>query len=120
MSEQTFIQTDPEQSLDIEQFPGAKFFPLAEPVSQGSIHLLTMKAGTTIPIHTHPCDEYVYVMKGVVQTGGKTCSGGIFWFTPAHTHLLQTVFFVLHLHNAKTLNSIPRGKEHVRTDLYSN
>ena len=85
MSEQTFIQIDPEQSLDIEQFPGAKFFPLAEPVSQGSIHLLTMKAGTTIPIHTHPCDEYVYVMKGVVETGGKSCSGRIFWFTPAHT-----------------------------------
>ncbi|MCC5658563.1 cupin domain-containing protein [Nostoc sp. XA010] len=44
-----------------------------------------MKAGTTIPIHTHPCDEYVYVMKGVVETGGKSCSAGIFWFTPAHT-----------------------------------
>ncbi|MEH1848707.1 MAG: hypothetical protein V7L25_27990 [Nostoc sp.] len=23
-----------------EQFPGAKFFPLAEPVSQGSIHVV--------------------------------------------------------------------------------
>jgi hypothetical protein len=65
MTEQTFIQIDPERSLDIEQFPGAKFFPLAEPVSQGSIHLLTMN--------------------GVVETGGKTCSSGIFWFTPAHT-----------------------------------
>jgi hypothetical protein len=85
MSEQSFIQIDFERSLDIEQFPGAKFFPLAELVSQGSIHLLTMKAGTKIPIHTHPCDEYVYVMKGVVETGGKSCSGGIFWFTPAHT-----------------------------------
>ncbi|MEH2390665.1 MAG: cupin domain-containing protein [Nostoc sp.] len=84
MSQQTFIQTDLERSLDIEQFPGAKFFPLAEPVSQGSIHLLTMKAGTMIPIHTHPCDEYVYVMKGFVETAGKTCSAGIFWFTPAH------------------------------------
>jgi anti-sigma factor ChrR (cupin superfamily) len=85
MSEQSFIQTDFERSLNIEQFPGAKFLPLAEPVSQGSIHLLTMKAGTTIPIHTHPGDEYVYVIKGVVETGGKSCSAGTFWFTPAHT-----------------------------------
>jgi hypothetical protein len=85
MSEQTFIQTDFERSLDLEQFPGAKFFALAEPVSQGSIHLLTMKAGTTIPIHTHPCDEYVYVMNKEVETGGKSCSAGIFWFTPADT-----------------------------------
>jgi hypothetical protein len=39
MSEQSFIQTDFERSLNIEQFPGAKFLPLAEPVSQCSIHL---------------------------------------------------------------------------------
>jgi quercetin dioxygenase-like cupin family protein len=85
MLEQTFIQTSSEQWLNLEQFPGTQYLPLAEPVSQGSIHLLKMKAGTTIPIHTHPCDEYVYVLSGVVETGGTTCVEGMFWFTPAQT-----------------------------------
>lgn len=85
MSEQTFIQANYEQWLSMEQFPGTQFLSLAEPVSQGSIHLLRMNASTTIPIHTHPCDEYVYVINGVVETGGTTCSQGTFWFTPANT-----------------------------------
>ncbi len=85
MLEQTFIQTSSEQWLNLEQFPGTQYLPLAEPVSQGSIHLLKMEAGTTIPIHTHPCDEYVYVLSGIVETGGKTCSQGTFWITPAQT-----------------------------------
>ena len=69
----------------MEQFPGTQLLPLAEPVCEGSIHLLRMKAGTTIPIHTHPCDEYVYVLSGTIETGGKTCSQGTFWITPAFT-----------------------------------
>ena len=85
MREQTFTQTNSGQWLNMEQFPGTKLLPLAEPVSEGSIHLLRMKAGTEIPIHTHPCDEYVYVLSGIIETGGKTCSQGTFWFTPAHT-----------------------------------
>jgi anti-sigma factor ChrR (cupin superfamily) len=85
MSEQTFIQTDSASWLNLEQFPGTSFLPLAEPVPKGSIHLLKMKAGTIIPLHTHPCDEYVYVLNGVVETGGKKCLPGTFWFTPAHT-----------------------------------
>ena len=32
---------------------------LATPVPEGSIHRLRMKAGTIIPLHTHPCNEYV-------------------------------------------------------------
>ena len=85
MQEQTFIQTNSEQWLSMEQFPGTQLLPLAKPVPEGSIHLLRMKAGTEIPIHTHPCDEYVYVLRGILETGGKTCSRGTFWFTPAHT-----------------------------------
>ena len=29
-----------------------------------------MVAGTVIPVHVHPCDEYVYVLDGFVETGG--------------------------------------------------
>ena len=86
MPNQTFIQAGSGQWLNLEQFPGTQLLPLAVPVPQGSIHLLKMKAGTTIPLHTHPCDEYVYVLSGVVETGGTTCESGMFWFTPANTH----------------------------------
>ena len=85
MTQQTFTQVNREPWLEMKQFPGTQFLPLAEPVSQGSIHLLKMKAGTIIPVHTHPCNEYVYVLDGVVQTGGTTCSQGMFWLTPANT-----------------------------------
>jgi quercetin dioxygenase-like cupin family protein len=85
MPEQTFLQTSSEQWLELVQFPGTQFLLLAEPVPQGSIHLLKLKAGTTIPIHTHTCDEYVYVLSGVLESGGITCSQGTFWTTPAHT-----------------------------------
>jgi quercetin dioxygenase-like cupin family protein len=54
-------------------------------VPQGSIHRLRMVAGTVIPVHAHPCDEYVYVLKGTIQTGEKECPVGTFWFTPANT-----------------------------------
>jgi quercetin dioxygenase-like cupin family protein len=84
MPQQNFIQTTSRQWLSMDQFPGTQFLPLAEPVPEGAIHLLKMKAGTIIPVHTHPCDEYVYVLSGVVETGGKTCSQGMFWTTPAH------------------------------------
>jgi quercetin dioxygenase-like cupin family protein len=85
MPEQSFTQVDCEQWSNLEQFPGTQIRTLAEPVPQGSIHLLKMKAGTVIPMHTHPCDEYVYVLSGTIETGGKICDGGTFWFTPANT-----------------------------------
>jgi quercetin dioxygenase-like cupin family protein len=44
-----------------------------------------MTAGTVIPIHYHPCDEYVYVLTGIIETGGQECTSGTFWFTPANT-----------------------------------
>lgn len=51
----------------------------------GSIHHLKMKAGTKIPLHTHPCDEYVYVLAGAIKTGDKTCEAGTFWITLGNT-----------------------------------
>ena len=57
--------------------------PLAEPVPQGSIHRLQMTEGTLIPVHTHPCDEYVYVLSGTIETGSGVCNSGAFWQTPA-------------------------------------
>ncbi|MCU0570552.1 MAG: hypothetical protein MUF49_28755 [Oculatellaceae cyanobacterium Prado106] len=80
-----FIQTPSRAWLDLEQFPGAALLPLAEPVPEGSIHLLRLKAGTTIPLHVHPCPESVYVLSGVIETGGITCPQGTFWCTPAGT-----------------------------------
>lgn len=82
---QTFIETDVEQWLELEQLPGTQLLPLAEPVPQGSIHRLRMVAGTVIPVHFHPCDEYVYVLDGIVETGGQECKKGTFWFVPANT-----------------------------------
>ena len=84
MAEQIFIDTDTQQWLDMEQFPGTQILPLAEPVPQGSIHRLRMAAGTVIPVHCHPCDEYVYVLNGTVETAGLLCKVGTFWFTPAN------------------------------------
>lgn len=83
MKQQTFTSTDKSQWLDLDQFPGAQLLPLAEPVPKGSIHRLRMRQGTTIPIHQHPCSEYVYVLKGRIQTGQRTCEAGTFWYTPA-------------------------------------
>lgn len=85
MAEQSFIDTSTEQWLKLEQFPGTELLPLAEPVPQGSIHRLRMAAGTVIPVHSHPCDEYVYILDGTIETGGCECQKGTFWFTPANT-----------------------------------
>jgi quercetin dioxygenase-like cupin family protein len=85
MKEQIFIDTNTQSWKELEQFPGTQLLPLAEPVLQGSIHLLRMAAGTVIPVHIHPCDEYVYVLKGTIQTDEKECQAGTFWFTPANT-----------------------------------
>ena len=70
---------------DLSVFPGSSWMVLAEPVPQGSIHRLKMKKGTRIPTHTHPADEYVYVLSGEITTGGRKCEKGCFWLTPAGT-----------------------------------
>lgn len=85
MSKQTFTNTDTASWLEFEQVPGTQILLLAEPVPQGSIHRLRIAAGTIIPVHFHPCDEYVYVLKGTIETGGRECQKGTFWFTPANT-----------------------------------
>lgn len=70
---------------DLSAFPGSSWSVLAEPVSEGSIHRLKMNKGTRIPVHSHPADEYVYVLSGEITTGGRRCETGCFWFTPAGT-----------------------------------
>ncbi len=62
---------------------GVNFVPLAEPVPEGSIHRAKLSKGTVIPPHTHPANEYVFVVAGVVETGGRRCETGTFWITPA-------------------------------------
>ena len=85
MSKQTFIDTDAQSWNELEQFSGTRILPLAEPVPDGSIHRLRMNQGTVIPVHYHPCDEYVYVLEGIIETDGRECQAGTFWFTPANT-----------------------------------
>ncbi|WP_375475512.1 cupin domain-containing protein [uncultured Nostoc sp.] len=85
MNKQTFVDTETETWFEFQPVPGTKLLPLAEPVPKGSIHKLQMIAGTVIPVHYHPCDEYVYVLKGTIETTGCECKAGTFWFTPAHT-----------------------------------
>jgi quercetin dioxygenase-like cupin family protein len=85
MPEQSFIETNAHRWQPFDLISGTFVQPLAEPVPQGSIHKLRMVAGTVIPVHQHPVDEYVYVLSGTVQTGEQTCEAGTFWVTPAHT-----------------------------------
>ena len=85
MTKQKFIDTNIQQWDKLPQFPGTEILTLAEPVPQGSIHKLYMSAGTVIPVHSHPCDEYVYVLEGTIETGGRECQARTFWFTPANT-----------------------------------
>lgn len=83
MAQQTFVTDNERQWFNLEAFPGAQLLSLAVPVSGGSIHRLRMDKGTVIPIHSHPCDEYVYVLAGSIKTGPQVCSTGTFWHTPA-------------------------------------
>lgn len=83
MAQQMFITGSESQWVNLEQFPGAQILSLAEPVPEGSIHRLRIEKGTVVPSHTHPCDEYVYVLAGSVKTGQRVCTEGNFWYTPA-------------------------------------
>lgn len=82
---QTFQDLSTQQFTDISMFPGASWVVLAEPVPQGSIHRLKLKKGTIIPVHTHPVDEYVFVVSGTLKTGDRTCEAGCFWTTQQGT-----------------------------------
>lgn len=83
-TEQIFINSNNQQWQELIEFLGAQLLPLAVPVPQGSIHRLKMVAGTVIPVHYHPCDEYAYVLDGIIETGGHQCEAGTFWSTPAN------------------------------------
>lgn len=59
---QTFKDLPAQKFADLTVFPGTSWVVLSEPVPQDSIHRLKMKKGTVIPPHTHPADEYVFVV----------------------------------------------------------
>lgn len=78
---QTFQDLSIQEFAELAAFPGTSWVVLAELVSQGSIHRLKMKQGTIIPPHTHPADEYVFVVTGSIKTGDRVCEPGCFWMT---------------------------------------
>ncbi len=82
---QSFVDRAAGNWIRIDFLPGVELMPLAQPVPEGSIHRARLASGTTIPVHTHPADEYVYVIKGTVETGGHRCEAGDFWITPRDT-----------------------------------
>jgi anti-sigma factor ChrR (cupin superfamily) len=82
---QTFVDPGAGSWLEVDFLPGVALMPLATPVPDGSIHRARLAAGTTIPAHTHPADEFVLVLSGTVETNGRRCEAGTFWTTPAGT-----------------------------------
>ena len=82
---QTFKDVSTQEFTDLSVFPGASWVVLTEPVPQGSIHRLKMRKGTHIPAHTHPADEYVFVVSGTIKTGDRVCDACCFWGTPKGT-----------------------------------
>lgn len=80
---QVFKDPNQQQFSNLDIFPGTSWSVLAEPVPDGSIHRLKMSEGTIIPPHTHPADEFVYLLSGSIKTGGRVCEQGTFWYTPA-------------------------------------
>jgi anti-sigma factor ChrR (cupin superfamily) len=85
MTDQTFLPPETGPWLKVDFLPGVELLPLAQPVPDGSIHKARLTQGTVIPIHTHPADEFVLVLSGTVETGGRRCEAGTFWTTPAGT-----------------------------------
>jgi anti-sigma factor ChrR (cupin superfamily) len=83
-ADQTFDDITTTNWSPFDGLQGVSFVPLAEPVPEGSIHRARLAKGTIIPPHTHPANEYVYVVSGVLETGGRRCEVGAFWTTPAH------------------------------------
>lgn len=83
--QQSFKLSHEGEWLNVDFLPGVDLLPLAEPVPEGSIHKARLSEGTVIPRHTHPVDEFVLVLSGVVETGGRQCDAGTFWKTPGNT-----------------------------------
>lgn len=82
---QNFISPQQQTFQDIDFLPGSSWSVLATPFNNGSIHRLKMKAGSTIPPHEHPSDEYVFVLSGTFKTGDTICKAGTFIKTEAGT-----------------------------------
>jgi len=82
---QRFVDPGEGTWLTIESLPGVTLLPLAVPVPAGSIHRARLARGTVIPAHIHPADEYVWVLAGTIDSGGRRCETGTFWVTPAGT-----------------------------------
>ncbi|HKD09906.1 MAG TPA: DUF4437 domain-containing protein [Bryobacteraceae bacterium] len=82
---QRFFDRDATGWVTIDSLPGVTLLPLAQPVKDGSIHRARLPQGAVIPAHMHPADEYVMVLNGTVDTGGRRCDAGTFWITPAGT-----------------------------------
>ncbi len=82
---QTFVDPVDTDWKKLDFLPGVELLSLARPVADGSIHRAKLSAGTVIPVHTHPADEYVFVTNGTIETGGRRCEKGTFWTTPAGT-----------------------------------
>jgi quercetin dioxygenase-like cupin family protein len=80
---QIFVDQDASGWIALDFLPGVTLLPLAQPVKDGSIHRARLSRDTVIPVHTHPADEYVMVLRGTVETGGRRCEPGTFWITPA-------------------------------------
>ncbi len=81
---QTFDDAESSNWKPFGDMAGVSFVALAEPVPEGSIHRARLSKGTKIPPHTHPVNEYVLVVSGIVETGGRRCETGTFWITPAN------------------------------------
>lgn len=82
---QTFLDSEDRSWEVLEALPGVELDALTQLPSLGSVHRARLSAGTVVPAHTHPCDEHVYVLRGQVTTGGRSCKAGTFWSTPAGT-----------------------------------
>ena len=82
---QSFVDRASGGWITLDALPGVEILPLAQPVPEGSIHRARLAQGTAIPVHAHPADEYVYVIQGIVETGGRRCDTGAFWMTPKDT-----------------------------------
>jgi hypothetical protein len=79
---QSFVDREATGWITLDFLAGVELLPLAQPVPEGSVHRARLAKGTVIPVHTHPADEYVYVISGTVETGGRRCEAGTFWITP--------------------------------------
>ena len=84
IAKQIFIDALDTNWMPFGDMAGVSYIALAEPVPEGSIHRAKLTKGTVIPCHTHPADEFVFVLSGLLETGGRRCEAGTFWKTPAN------------------------------------